>query len=318
MTPWRPLRVPPPPLASWCSRRSSSQIREDLVSWRARRYPAEPFLANAHIGSRRTEIEDLLALFWLPASIFVAAEAAALLGLRKSFFESLTEGAFYLGPRYAAVVELHIWTSALMWALGAMQIFCERTRKHPESAWRHRRAGEAMLGLFFATVLPTSLYLTVLQRIDYLSPAVGAVLLDTAFCTTYFLLRGWRVGRLRRSAKSMSLHGRLMQCGVVMSMSILPQRLLQLYLTMQLKDYHQLNYTISIMVTSVLFVLFGHFLDGPRGGVWLASIGAENAEEAYGSARAGPLERWAWRLRWLAYMAAYQALRCLAGPVATA
>jgi len=100
-----------------------------------------------------------------------------------------------------------------------------------------------------------------------------------------------------------------MQCGIVMSMSILPQRLLQLYLTMQTKDNHQLNYTVSILVTSVLFLLFGHFVDGPRGGIWFACIGAENAEEAYGSARAGPIERWTWRLRWLLYMALYKVLR---------
>mmetsp|Transcript_100796 Transcript_100796/g.314225 ORF Transcript_100796/g.314225 Transcript_100796/m.314225 type:complete len:347 (-) Transcript_100796:56-1096(-) len=300
----------PPPLAGTGPSASSRLTR---------RYIAEPFLVNAHIGIRRSEIEDLLALFWLPASIFVAAEAAALVGVRKSFFESMTEGAFDQGPRYGAVVEVHVWASATMWALGALQVFCERTRKHPESAWRHRRAGQAMLGLFFSVVLPTSLYLTVLQRIDYLSCAVGAVLLDTAFCTSYFLLRGWRVGRLRRTSKSLSLHGRLMQCGVVMSMSILPQRLLQLYLTAQLKSHHQLNYTFSILVTSILFVLFGHFFDGPRGGIWISCVGAENAEEAYGSARAGPLECWAWRLRWLAYMAVYRALRWfLATPVAGA
>jgi len=286
----------------------SSQGRE-APYYRARRFIAEPFLLNAHIGIRRSEIEDLLALIWLPAAIFVVAEVAALVGVRKSFFEAITDGAFYLGPRYAAVVELHVWASAVMWALGATQIFCERTRKHPESAWKHRRAGEAMLGLFFSVVLPTSLYLTALQRIDYLSPAVAAVLLDTAFCTTYFLFRGWRVGRLRRTSKSLTLHGRLMQCGMAMSMSILPQRFLQLYLTAQLKSHHQVNYTISILVTSILFVIFGHFLDGPRGGIWISCLGAENAEEAYGSATAGPVERWAWRLRWLVYMVAYQAFR---------
>jgi len=109
----------------------------------------------------------------------------------------------------------------------------------------------------------------------------------------------------------MQLHGRLMQCGVVMSMSILPQRLLQLYLTSQLKQYHQLNYSVSILVTSILFVLFGHFVDGPRGGIWLACIGPENAEEAYGSAKASAMERWAWRLRWLTYMVVYQGLHDL-------
>merc|ERR1712113_495039 len=118
--------------------------------------------------------------------------------------------------------------------------------------------------------------------------------MGTAFCTLYFLVRGWRVARLRRTSKSLQLHGRLMQCGIVMSMSILPQRLLQLYLTSQLKHTHQLNYTISILVTSILFVLFGHFLDGPRGGIWIACIGEENAEEAYGSARPAAFEFWFW------------------------
>ena len=78
----------------------------------------------------------------------------------------------------------------------------------------------------------------------------------------------------------MTLHGRLMQRGIVMSTSILPQRLLQVYLTAQIKIHHQVNYTVSILVTAILFVLFGHFQEGPRGGIWLASIGAKNAEEA--------------------------------------
>lgn len=256
-------------------------------------------------------MEGILGLFWLPASLFVAAEALALVGLRKSFFVSITDNAFDVGPRYNTVVEVHVWASIAMWLLGAVQVFGEHTRRDPETAWRHRRAGEGMLGLFFIVVFPTSLYLTMLQRIDWLAPAVGAVLLDTAFCTFYFLFRGWRVARLRQTARSLALHGRLMQCGILMSMSILPQRFLQLYLTMQLKTHHQLNYSISILVTSILFVLFGHFFDGPRGGIWMACIGAEHAEEAYGSAKASPIERWAWRTRWLTYMACYSVLNTL-------
>lgn len=291
---------------------SSASSGSTATSTRRRlpRYCAEQALLNM-LRPKKSEIEDLLALFWFPAALFAAAELVALCGIRKSFFEAITDGAFELGPRFEAIVEVHVWASAVMWVMAAVQILCECVRKSPDLAWAHRRTGQAMLGLFYAVVLPTSLYLTVMQRIEWLSLAVAAVLLDTAVCTSYFLYRGWRVARLRRNSKSLSLHGRLMQCGVVMSMSILPQRLLQLYLTMQLKNYHQLNYTVSILITSILFVIFGHFLDGPRGGIWMACIGAEHAEEAYGSAPPSKFERWLWRLRWLLYALLYKALNNL-------
>lgn len=274
-------------------------------------YIMEPFMRASQAGARRSAAEDALALAWLPGVVFAGAEALAFLGLRKSIFVALTDGAFELGARYAAVVEVHVWASIAMWSLGAAQVFGERIRRRPETAWVHRRGGEAMLGVYLLVVFPTALYLTVLQRIDYATLAVGAVLMDTAVCTTYFLVRGWRVGRLRRNAKSLSLHGKLMQCGLLMSMSILPQRFLQLYLTAQYKLAHQLTYTISILTTSILFVLFGHLVDGPRGGIWLASIGQENAEEAYGTATARPLEKWAWRTRWFTYMFLHGLLRHL-------
>lgn len=284
------------------------------------RYIMEPLMRASQPGARRSAAEDALALAWLPGAVFAGTEALAFLGLRKSFFVALTGGAFELGARYAAVVEVHVWASIAMWSLGAVQVLGERIRRRPETAWVHRRAGEAMLGAYMFVVFPTSLYLTVLQRIDFATLAVGAVLMDTAVCTTYFLVRGWRVGRLRRNAKSLSLHGKLMQCGLLMSMSILPQRFLQLYLTAQYKLAHQMNYTVSILVTSILFVLFGHFVDGPRGGIWLASIGQENAEEAYGTATAGPIEKWAWRTRWLTYMFLHRLLRyaCEADALAAA
>jgi len=232
--------------------------------------------------------------------------------LRKSFFEAMTDGAFELWPRFETVVEVHVWASVAMWLVAAVQVLWERPRKSRDLSWIHRRTGQAMLTLFYVIVFPTSLYLTVMQRVDWLSPAVGAVLLDTAFCTSYFLYRGWRVVRLSHSARSLSLHGRLMQCGILMSMSILPQRFLQLYLTAQLKSHHHVNYSVSILVTAILFVLFGHFWDGPRGGIWLASIGADNAEEAYGSAVASSFERYAWRSRWVVYMVSYSAIRHVA------
>lgn len=276
------------------------------------RYLVENFIV-ASLGGRRStsELEQLLVCFWVPAAVFATAEVGAFLGLRKSFFVALTDGAFEAGRRYGTVVEIHVWASVSMWAMAAVQVWGEQLRKRPETAWIHRRTGQIFLLLFFSVIFPTSLYLSALQRIDHFAPAVAAVLLDTAFCTMYFLFRGWRVARLRSTPRSLSLHGKLMQCGVMMSMSILPQRLLQFYLTMQVKGHYQMNYSLSILVTSILFVLFGHFKDGARGGIWLNCIGTENAEEAFGSLRASAPERWAWRLRWLAYVLVYYTLRRL-------
>ncbi|CAK8995916.1 unnamed protein product [Durusdinium trenchii] len=257
-----------------------------------------------------SELEILLSIFWVPASIFVVAEVGAYASFRKSFFVALTGNAFDLGLSYARVVELHVWASIAMWTLAAFQIH-QRTRKW-QSPWLHRLMGKAMLLTFFIVVFPTSLYLSALQRIDYLAPAVAAVLLDTASCTAFFLYRAWRVARTavpHRNPKSMALHGRLMQCGTMMSMSILPQRFLQFYLTMHLKMSHQANYSISILVTSLLFFVYGHFFDGPRGRIWVQCIGAEHLEEALGRRQTGSVERWLWRLRWVIYVGAYYLLR---------
>eukprot|EP00933_Yihiella_yeosuensis_P027516 TRINITY_DN2140_c1_g1_i1.p1 TRINITY_DN2140_c1_g1~~TRINITY_DN2140_c1_g1_i1.p1 ORF type:complete len:355 (+),score=30.64 TRINITY_DN2140_c1_g1_i1:29-1066(+) len=276
------------------------------------RYPVENAIL-AMFGGRRpvSELEKLLRTFWTPAAIFGGAEIVSFVWLRKSFFVAITNGAFEVGLRYASVVEVHVWASVAMWCMGAVQVFGENLRKSAATAWIHRLTGRLFLLLFFIIVFPTSLYLTAFQRIDYLAPAVGAVLLDTGFCTAYFLYRGWRVARLRLSQKSLTLHGRLMQCGIVMSMSILPQRLLQLYLSIQLQNHPQVNYSASILVTSILFVLFGHFKEGPRGGIWMTCIGLENAEEAFGSARPSMVEVWFWKLRWLMYMALYCSVRKL-------
>lgn len=237
------------------------------------------------------------------------AQMLTFLVRRASFFVVLTDNAFEVGPTYSKVVEVHVWASIAMWSLAAVQILGEQLRRRRDLAWIHRLAGQAMLLLFFSVVLPTSLYLSALQRIDVLAPAVAAVLLDTAFCTAFFLYRGWRVARLRASSKSLAVHGKLMQCGTMMSMAILPQRFLQLYLTMQLKGHHQVNYSASILVTSILFFVFGHFQKGPRGFIWMNCIGSDNAEEAFGSRHASPLEQWSWKLRWLAYVPVYYAMR---------
>lgn len=284
----------------------SSPARDTAA--RLGRYPAEEAL-RGFLRTSRSEIEVLLRGFWMPAGIFVAAEAGAYLVVRKSFFEAITNGAFEQWPRFEAVVELHVWASIAMWSAAAVQVLWERPRKTPQLVWIHRRTGQAMLTLFFAVVFPTSLYLTIMQHVDWLSPFVGAVLLDTAICTAYFLFSGWRVVQASRTPRSLALHGRLMQCGIVMSMSILPQRLLQLYLTAQMRTHHQLNYTVSILVTAVLFVLFGHFKEGPRGGIWMASIGTENAEEAFGSAMPSSIERRLWRSRWIVYVVVYILIR---------
>ncbi|CAJ1350180.1 unnamed protein product, partial [Effrenium voratum] len=214
---------------------------------------------------RSSELELLLQIFWAPAALFVAAEVVTFAARRRSFFVALTGNAFDAGIIYAKVVEVHVWASITMWILALVQIKGENLRKRMHTAWVHRWAGKVMLLVFFLLVLPTSLYLSALQKIDYLAPAVAAVLLDTAFCTAFFLYRGWRVARLRLTPKSLALHGKLMQCGVMMSMAILPQRFLQLYLTLQLKISHQANYSVSILVTSILFFVYGHFQDGPRG-----------------------------------------------------
>ena len=199
----------------------------------------------------------MLSIFWVPASIFVVAEVGAYASFRKSFFVALTGNAFDLGLSYARVVELHVWASIAMWTLAAFQIH-QRTRKW-QSPWLHRLMGKAMLLTFFIVVFPTSLYLSALQRIDYLAPAVAAVLLDTASCTAFFLYRAWRVARTavpHRNPKSMALHGRLMQCGTMMGMSILPQRFLQFYLTMHLKMSHQaiLNVYLSYSYAQFIYI----------------------------------------------------------------
>ncbi|CAE7237293.1 unnamed protein product [Symbiodinium natans] len=270
------------------------------------RSPAVISLLSGRTGG---ELEYFLRVFWVPAAVFATAEMLTFLVRRASFFVVLTDNAFEVGPTYSKVVEVHVWASIVMWCLAAVQILGEQLRRRRDLAWIHRLAGKVMLLLFFFVVLPTSLYLSALQRIDILAPAVAAVLLDTAFCTTFFLYRGWRVVRRRASSKSLMVHGKLMQCGTMMSMAILPQRFLQLYLTMQLKNRHQANYSISILVTSILFFVFGHFQEGPRGFIWMNCIGMDNAEEAFGSRHASAVERWSWKLRWLAYVPIYYAMR---------
>eukprot|EP00439_Symbiodinium_sp_Y106_P033266 s3948_g3.t10 len=180
-----------------------------------------PTVISLLSGRTGTELEYFLRVFWVPAAAFVAAEMLAFLVRRASFFVVLTDNAFEVGPTYSKVVEVHVWASIAMWSLAAVQVLGEQLRRRRDLAWIHRLAGQAML------------------RIDVLAPAVAAVLLDTAFCTAFFLYRGWRVARLRASSKSIAVHGKLMQCGTMMSMAILPQRFLQLYLTMQLKGHHQ-------------------------------------------------------------------------------
>lgn len=261
-------------------------------------------------GSRsnrnRKELELLLTLFWAPATVFVAAEVVSYLCMHKSFFVALTGKAFDVGTSYEQVVEVHVFASIAMWILAAVQIRIE-TRKRQSPAV-HRCTGTVMLLLFFLIVFPSSLYLSALQRIEYWAPAVAAVLLDTAGCTAFFLYRGWRVARLRATSESLALHGRLMQCGVMMSMAILPQRFLQFYLSMQFRTFPQVNYSASILVTSVLFFVYGHFFEGPRGRIWAQCIGAEHLEEAFGSRQPSMWERYMWKFRWLAYVPIYYLL----------
>jgi len=266
-----------------------------------------------------TTVIFLISMYAAPTVIFAVAELAALVSTQTSVFVALTFPAFENGPRYAFIVNFHIWASTLMWALAAEQIFFKQVRGLSVRSWVHKRCGQAMLCLCFSVVLPTSLYLSLNQRILFLAPAVRAILLDTMVFTGYFLYRGWRVIRTRLTADSSCVHGRLMQCGVIVSMSIVPQRYLQLLLTgvrlailaiskrfwpgaSTLALSHQANYTVSVLVTAILFIVSGHASEGPRGNVWLACIGEEHAEEAFGSARASLLERWVWRLRWLAYV----------------
>lgn len=254
----------------------------------------------------------LLLFLWTPGIIFALAEPAALLFIRKSIFVALTDGAFEREDPYGLVVEVHVWTSALMWFLAAFQILFPQQRRTPEGAVRHRWVGKAMLLLYLTVVLPTSLYLTMLQRVAYMSAWVGAVLLDTAFCTSYFLFRGWRVARCRiNGGKSLTLHGGLMQCGILMSMAILPQRMLQLVLSSASRGTPQLNYSVSVLSTSLVMILYGHFSNGARAAMWIDFIGEENLEEALGSAEASALERWAWRLRWPLYVFIYCQTRSL-------
>lgn len=267
---------------------------------------SRPSEGSRSVTRNQSELEIILTLFWAPAIVFVLVEVGSYLIMHKSFFVALTGTAFEVGISYEEVVKVHVFASIAMWLLAAVQIRVE-TRKR-QTAQLHRLTGMGMLLLFFVIVFPSSLYLSALQRIEYWAPAVAAVLLDTAGCTAFFLYRGWRVARLRSSPQALQLHGRLMQCGVMMSMAILPQRFLQFYLSMQLRMSHQVNYSASILVTSILFFIYGHFFEGPRGRIWVQCIGAENLEEAFGSRHPSMWEKYLWKFRWLAYVPIYYIL----------
>lgn len=277
-------------------------------------------------------VEDLLQRLGPLACGFAALEVCALLALGDSAFGSATAPAFANTVTFERTMKFHVWCAALMWVLGAVQVL-SRGLRWGQHSWVHKRLGYSFLLIYWLAVWPTSLWLGLHQRVERLGPVVTAILLEIAMSAAYFFWRGFVVARARRHGdSSLVLHGKLMRCGLVMTMAILPQRSLQFLLTLvwwlltlvhqrfclpffgpasaychwaPTTHAHQVNYTLSMIVTSNAFVWYGHFFDGPRGWVWRGYLGKEHAEEAYGSVIPGRVERYCWLGRWLVYVAAY-------------
>lgn len=210
-----------------------------------------------------------------------------------------------------------------MWLLGAVQVFAKRLRAQPSAHW-HRRLGYAFLLLWSLVVGPTSAYLSLTISARGLAGALGsALLLEITLLSYYFLFLAWRVARRRRhGAASLRLHGRLMSLGILTTMALLVQRvaafgcliarrvacaqlqrlgvahwphLLRAYGS----DEHIFDATMLLTAGGLLALA-----DGPRAHYRVFYIGDEEVEEVFGAAEMSTRERWAWRLRWPAYLLA--------------
>jgi len=277
-------------------------------------------------------LEQVLDQIWPLACIFAFTEVNSLCYFGNTFFGIATTDSFQNTKLFANVVKVHVLCSAVMWAIGAVQVLAKTLRVGPR-ARQHRLFGYVFLLVYWIVVWPTSFWLGLNQRIEHGGPIVTAILLEIVVSSGYFFWRAFRVVRLRRRGTiSLVLHGKLMRCGLVMTMAILPQRLIQLVLTSfwwvayLTRVYvckpifgsestncvasanlqgHQMNYTYSMIVTSIGFVVCGHIKEGPRGRIWRQYLGDEHLEEAYGSLKASSLERGAWLARWPIYCCCY-------------
>ena len=162
---------------------------------------------------------------WLAPAAFVAGELFCLCRLDKTLLGLLT-GNWYgdLGRAHGRLMQLHVWTASLMWALAFEQIVGGRIRREWPAA--HRACGRLFLALWYLAVGPTSAYLSLTIQVPGLMGTLAcAILLDVTLLAYYFFHVAWRVARVReRGAESLRLHGRLMVLGVLMTMVLLVQR----------------------------------------------------------------------------------------------
>jgi len=262
---------------------------------------------------------------WSIAFGWMCAEFGTWATTGESFFGTLTGGVVEsIREVQGLSIRWHMATGAIFWGLCFIQIFLKWLRKG-ELAWIHRRCGQAALIFWFLVVGPTAAYLSL-----YCSPGphgkqlamagFSFISLDTTLYASYFLWRGWLVAlRRKRGADSLTLHGKAMRIGVVISMSILWQRPVQLAvicvrkLLLLMVPYlphavastvfgiatHVLDHHVILSVTTVFPYAFASMfmLDGPRS-IWvikMMDLNNADCEELFGSLQPCLLENALWR-----------------------
>lgn len=275
--------------------------------------------------------------FWLLPLCFVLAEIASMATVQKTVAGWWTNNTFgSLEGCKGQMIKVHVLVSIVFWLLGAEQVFMKDWRQG-HLAIVHRAAGYVFILLFVLIVGPTSFYLSLCLRGKYGGLLVSCMLIDVTVLSYYFFWRALQVARhRRRGSASLANHGRLMKCGLLMTMFQVPQRALMsglLVIKKMLLSFRdvfdsystvdsssgspldvlilsdQSVYTISMAYYSIVILTIGgscsHLVIGPRSVLWADLIGAANHDEAYGSKEVGVFEAWAWRLRWLVYASAF-------------
>jgi hypothetical protein len=269
---------------------------------------------------------------------FICVQVASLALSSETFFGHLTGGEVQSlrvpvanGDAWRAfVLRVHIGSSIVMWTLAALQIEGV-TPRHGSRAWLHRAAGKCCAALWFLAAGPTAFWLSLRSgtgaaSAQLASAAFSLVSMEFVFFTTYFFARALVVIRARRrGARSVALHARLVKMALFCSASILWQRPLQLLViagratawraaaALSAADAAAgappvlLDHAVVLSNTTVLTggLLLPLCVDGPRARLFrrILGIGSRaDVEEAFGSASASPLERWAWRLRTLVFL----------------
>eukprot|EP00419_Tripos_fusus_P052857 CAMPEP_0172808940 /NCGR_PEP_ID=MMETSP1075-20121228/7968_1 /TAXON_ID=2916 /ORGANISM="Ceratium fusus, Strain PA161109" /LENGTH=327 /DNA_ID=CAMNT_0013648133 /DNA_START=51 /DNA_END=1031 /DNA_ORIENTATION=+ len=174
-------------------------------------------------------------LLWLYPLFFITAQIL--------FFATTGDGVF--GNATGGVVESmrlvttgramrwHMFSASAMWVLGAGQFLLKPFRRG-RLAWVHRTTGLAFLLLWFLVAGPTAAYLSLFtgngpRQAQTMMAIFSAVSLETTVWAYYCFWRAWQVARIRANgAASISLHNKLMACGIFFTMTILYQRPLQL------------------------------------------------------------------------------------------